>query len=70
MWLLGIPLKTTMDHGTTVHITCLIHDLVRKARNTVRELDSQNELTFLRLRSKKHEIMCAPGKYLLSSDIS
>ena len=59
---IGIPLKTTMDHCSTVQITGLIHNLVHKARNTVRELDSQNDLTFLRLRSKKHEIMCAPGK--------
>ena len=59
---IGIPLKTTMDHCNTVQITGLIHNLVHKARNTVRELDSQNDLTFLRLRSKKHEIMCAPGK--------
>ncbi|KAK7114105.1 dynein light chain roadblock-type 2-like [Littorina saxatilis] len=62
----GIPLKTTMDHYNTVHITGLIHNLVHKARNTVRELDSQNELTFLRLRSKKHEIMCAPeNEYMM-----
>jgi hypothetical protein len=52
-----------MDTGTTVHITGLMHQLVNKAKNTVRELDSSNELTFLRLRSKKHEIMCAPGEY-------
>ena len=63
----GIPLKTTMDHCNTVHITGHIHNLVHKARNTVRELDSQNDLTFLRLRSKKHEIMCAPGKFSFSS---
>lgn len=56
----GIPLKTTMEAATTVHITGLIHNLVHKARSVVRELDNQNELTFLRLRSKKHEIMCAP----------
>ena len=54
-------------HCNTVHITGLIHNLVHKARNTVRELDSQNDLTFLRLRSKKHEIMCAPGKFSFSS---
>ena len=58
----GIPLKTTMDHDTTIHATSLVHGLVNKARSTVRELDSSNELTFLRLRSRKHEIMCAPGK--------
>lgn len=57
----GIPLKTTVDNATTVHITGLVHNLCHKARITVRELDPNNDLTFIRLRSKKHEIMCAPG---------
>ncbi|KAL8596828.1 hypothetical protein ACOMHN_027157 [Nucella lapillus] len=56
----GIPLRTTMNADVTVHFAGHIHNLVHKAKNTVRELDSSNELTFLRLRSKKHEIMCAP----------
>lgn len=33
-----------------------------KARGTVRDIDPQNDLTFLRIRSKKNEIMVAPGK--------
>jgi len=28
----------------------------------VRDLDPTNDLTFLRIRSKKHEIMVAPDK--------
>lgn len=32
-----------------------------KAKSTVRDIDPQNDLTFLRIRSKKHEIMVAPG---------
>ena len=35
--------------------------LAAKARSVIRDLDSTNDLTFLRLRSKKHEIMVAPG---------
>ena len=35
-------------------------------RSVVRDIDPQNDLTFLRIRSKKHEIMVAPDKeYLL-----
>lgn len=33
-----------------------------KARSTVRDIDPQNDLTFLRVRSKKNEIMIAPGE--------
>lgn len=40
----------------------LIHQLTAKARSVVRDIDPQNDLTFLRVKSKKHEIMVAPGK--------
>jgi len=62
----GIPIRTTFDQSTTVQYAGLITQLCGKARSAVRELDPQNDLTFLRLRSKKHEIMVAPDKdYLL-----
>ena len=46
-------------------LPCHLPDLqlTSKARGVVRTLDPQNDLTFLRVRSKKHEIMIAPGEY-------
>lgn len=62
----GIPIKSTLDNPTTVQYTGLISGLADKARGVVRDLDPTNDLTFLRLRSKKHEIMVAPDKeYML-----
>jgi len=62
----GIPIRTTLDNATTVQYAGLVHQLAIKARSTVRDIDPQNDLTFLRLRSKKHEIMIAPDKdYIL-----
>ncbi|RNA04991.1 dynein light chain roadblock-type 2 [Brachionus plicatilis] len=62
----GIPIKTTLDNSTTVQYAGLLHHLTSKARSVVRDIDPQNDLTFLRIRSKKHEIMVAPDKeYLL-----
>uniref|UniRef100_A0AAY5EFT7 Roadblock/LAMTOR2 domain-containing protein n=1 Tax=Electrophorus electricus TaxID=8005 RepID=A0AAY5EFT7_ELEEL len=62
----GIPIRTTLDSSTTVQYAGLLHQLTMKARSTVRDIDPQNDLTFLRIRSKKHEIMVAPDKeYLL-----
>uniref|UniRef100_A0A3P9IYG1 Dynein, light chain, roadblock-type 1 n=1 Tax=Oryzias latipes TaxID=8090 RepID=A0A3P9IYG1_ORYLA len=58
----GIPIKTTLDNTSTVQYAGLIQQLVLMARSTVRELDPQNDLTFLRVRSKKNEIMIAPDK--------
>ncbi|XP_074014298.1 dynein light chain roadblock-type 2 [Numenius arquata] len=62
----GIPIRTTLDNSTTVQYAGLLHQLTTKARSSVRDIDPQNDLTFLRIRSKKHEIMIAPDKeYLL-----
>ncbi|EKX54515.1 hypothetical protein GUITHDRAFT_156873 [Guillardia theta CCMP2712] len=62
----GIPIRSTFDQSVTVQYASLITQLSSKARSAVRELDPQNDLTFLRVRSKKHEIMVAPDKdYLL-----
>jgi len=36
-----------------------IKHLAWKARATVRDLDPQNELRYLRVRAKKHEVMVA-----------
>lgn len=58
----GIPIKTTLDNPSTVQYAGLIHQLVMKARSTVRDIDPQNDLTFLRVRSKKNEVMIAPGR--------
>ncbi|MBZ3872900.1 Dynein light chain roadblock-type 2, partial [Sciurus carolinensis] len=57
----GIPIRTTLDNSTTVQYAGLLHQLTVKAKSTVRDIDPQNDLTFLRIRSKKHEIMVAPG---------
>lgn len=62
---LGIPIKSTLDNTTTVQYAGLISQLSDKARSVVRDLDATNDLTFLRIRSKKHEIMVAPDKEFL-----
>lgn len=59
---IGIPVKSTLDNSTTVQYAGLMSQLADKARSVVRDLDPVNDLTFLRVRSKKHEIMVAPDK--------
>ncbi|CAK6969007.1 dynein light chain roadblock-type 2 [Scomber scombrus] len=56
----GIPIRTTLDNSTTVQYAGLLRQLTMKARSTVRDIDPQNDLTFLRIRSKKHEILVSP----------
>nr|XP_042895682.1 dynein light chain roadblock-type 2 isoform X2 [Parasteatoda tepidariorum] len=58
----GIPIKSSMDSNTTIEYAGLITHLLDKARQTVKELDNTNELTFLRIRTKKNELLIAPDK--------
>ncbi|PAA64376.1 hypothetical protein BOX15_Mlig013429g2, partial [Macrostomum lignano] len=63
----GIPIRSTFsDTSLTVQYCSLIQQLALKARSVVRDLDPSNDLVFLRLRSRKNEIMVAPDQdYLL-----
>ncbi|XP_053679603.1 dynein light chain roadblock-type 2 [Anopheles nili] len=61
----GIPVKSTLDNTSTVQYAGLMSQLADKARSVVRDLDPSNDLSFLRVRSKKHEIMVAPDKDFL-----
>lgn len=38
----------------------LIPQLVLKAKSTIRDLDTENELKFIRLKTAKNEILIAP----------
>ncbi|KAL5961007.1 Dynein light chain roadblock-type 1 [Taenia solium] len=58
----AVPIRTTMDKPMTVHYCALSQQLVSKSRAGVRDGDPTNDLTFLRIRSKKNEIMIAPDK--------
>ncbi|GBF97800.1 dynein light chain roadblock-type 2 [Raphidocelis subcapitata] len=65
----GIAIRSTFDNETTVAYAALVSGFTVKARRAVRQLDADNELRFLRIRSRKHEIMVAPeferGEYAL-----
>ncbi|XP_003748352.1 dynein light chain roadblock-type 1 [Galendromus occidentalis] len=62
----GNPIHSTFDTPTTTKYASVVSNLSDAAKAAVRELDSANDLTFLRLRTKKHELMIAPDKnYML-----
>eukprot|EP00455_Lapot_gusevi_P046765 TRINITY_DN620_c0_g1_i3.p1 TRINITY_DN620_c0_g1~~TRINITY_DN620_c0_g1_i3.p1 ORF type:complete len:102 (+),score=21.55 TRINITY_DN620_c0_g1_i3:52-357(+) len=64
----GVPIRPSkgLDEEVTQQYSAQLAQLAAKARSVVRDLDPTNDLTFLRIRSKKHEIMVAPDKdYLL-----
>ena len=58
----GIPVRSTLSNTQTVLYISLIHGLTLKAKACIKEMDHQNELTFIRLRSHKGEVLIAPDK--------
>jgi hypothetical protein len=57
--------KTGMSAQDAQKYASNLSQLTTQARSVVRDLDPQNDLSFLRIRSKKHEIMVAPDKDFL-----
>ena len=63
----GVPIQPAkgFDEETTHAYASELAQLAAKARSVIRDLDPTNELTFLRIRSKKHEIMVSTDKEFL-----
>lgn len=62
----GVALKSTLSKELTIKYAGLMAQLVVKSRGIVRTIDAEDDLIFLRVRTKKHEVMVAPDKdYLL-----
>ncbi|ODN01234.1 Dynein light chain roadblock-type 2 [Orchesella cincta] len=58
----GIPIKSTMENALSVQYAAQVTQLLDKSRSMIKELDSNNDLTFIRLRTKKHEVLVCPEK--------
>jgi dynein light chain roadblock-type len=61
----GVSIRSTLNTSETNKYGAQISALTGLARSTVREIDPTNDLLFLRIRSKKHEIMVAPDREFL-----
>ena len=62
----GVTVQSTLNEEETAAHAALLSQLTDKAAMLVETLDTNDELTFLRIRSKKREIMVSPDKeYLL-----
>ena len=58
----GSVIRSTLDNIQTPQISTLVTQLAARSKGVVRDLDPEDELKFLRIRSKKHEIMVAESK--------
>ncbi|CAI5723244.1 unnamed protein product [Hyaloperonospora brassicae] len=59
----GVPIYSSpSDAAFAADHASLVAQLAAKANATIRSLDPTSDMTFLRVRSKKHEILIAPDK--------
>lgn len=56
----GIAIRTTMENDVTVHYAAVVSSFIKKTRSAVWQIDPDDELQFVRIRSQKHEILVAP----------
>ena len=62
---LGRAIRSTLVDEETKQHAALIHQLCDKSKSVVKELDATDDLNFLRLKTKKYEIMIVPDKEYL-----
>ena len=52
-----------MDNGTTQQYIALSKTLANLARGVVRDVDPMNDLQFLRIKTRRSEILIAPEQH-------
>lgn len=57
----GIPVRSTFESDASQQHAALATMLSARARSAIRELDGEDELQFLRIRTRKGELLVAPG---------
>jgi len=63
---IGDLITSTLDMRSSVSYGELMSTLAENAIGFVRNLDPSNELTVLRMGSKRREVLVAPGKFRLN----
>lgn len=56
----GTPIKTTLNTEQTYFYTTSSAIFIKRCKNIVSELVKNEELAFIRIRTKQNEIMIAP----------
>lgn len=56
----GVAIKTTMSQEQTILYGSLIMNFKNKADAAIKRIDKDENIAFIRIRSREHEIMIAP----------
>ena len=57
---IGAPIRSTLDPKQTLQFSTWISILTSKAQGLIRDVGPSNDLSFLRIRSRRYEIFVAP----------
>ena len=58
----GIAIRSTMSQTDTVDYGSLITQFITKAELTIKALHQDEDISFIRIRSRKNEIIIAPQR--------
>lgn len=61
----GHPIKSTLDDATSLQYAGLFGQLIDKTRSAIQSLDADDEMTFIRIRSRKHEVIVTPDEHAI-----
>ncbi|XP_017072780.1 dynein light chain roadblock-type 2 [Drosophila eugracilis] len=56
----GVPVKTSMDRQDSLQYACLYDNLREKCQAFLTKIEPAQTLTFLRVRTKYHEVLITP----------
>jgi dynein light chain roadblock-type len=59
---IGEVMRSTLDEYTGKHWATTIMQLAARARSVVRDMDPQNDLAFIKVKTKLYDIMVAPDR--------
>ncbi|OAF68870.1 hypothetical protein A3Q56_03389, partial [Intoshia linei] len=58
----AMAIRTTMDNSTTVQLGTQMQSLMNISRTAVRDIDPQNDLRVMRIRTLKNELVVVRDK--------
>ncbi|VDD75534.1 unnamed protein product [Mesocestoides corti] len=66
----GNPIRSNMDNSTSLQYTRHAEELKTMTQHVVRDLDPQDDLLVLRLRTRLNEVIILPGRCSTMYDLS
>ena len=62
----GITIRSSMSNEVASQYAYLANVITQKARKMINDFDTHNQVSLLRIRTKKNEIIIAPGTHKLN----